>query len=75
MEAVISAIALGRVGQDRPKTLAEWNAEYDALSIAGDWWFRAGVAISAWIGSATAATRRRMDRDAPGSPAPRAVTA
>jgi hypothetical protein len=41
-----------------PKSLADWNAQYEALSPEQDWWFKAGVALVAWVRSLTVSMAR-----------------
>lgn len=52
-----------------PQSLVEWNAEYEALSVRHDWWFKAAVAVTAWVRSTVAAMA------APTSPVPQLALA
>jgi hypothetical protein len=52
MDQVSSTIGLSALRDLQPKSLTEWNAQYEAMSLEGDWWFKAGVALVGWVRSA-----------------------
>jgi hypothetical protein len=49
MDALSTAIGISNLGgSSQPKSLAEWNTRYEALSIEHDWWFKAAVAVASF---------------------------
>jgi hypothetical protein len=52
MDQIITSIAVSCLAPNRPKSLIEWNAQYEAQSLRHDWWFRAGAAFVRIIHSA-----------------------
>ena len=45
MDALNTALGLSHARPVQPKSLAAWNAQYEALSLENDWWFEAAVAV------------------------------
>jgi hypothetical protein len=59
MDQLITSIGISCLAPNQPRSLIEWNAQYEAQSFRHDWWFRAGAALVRITRSAikTSATR------------------
>lgn len=55
MDAINTALGLSYRSDAQPRSLVEWNAQYEALSLENDWWFKAAVAVARWVRSGAAA--------------------
>ena len=51
MDPFSTVIGMSILASPRPKSLIEWNAQYEALSVRNDWWFKAGAALAVWVRS------------------------
>ena len=49
MDQLSTAIGLSNFNTRQPKSLADWNAQYEAFSVQQDWWFKAGVSLANWL--------------------------
>ena len=49
MDQLSTAIGISNLNGTYPKSLTEWNAQYEALSFQQDWWFKAGAALANWV--------------------------
>jgi hypothetical protein len=59
MDQLTTGLGIAHLVDDRqPKSLVEWNAQYEALSVRNDWWFRAAAAAISWISTAFADVTR-----------------
>ena len=58
MDQLSTTVGVSFFNRLQPKSLADWNARYEALSIENDWWFKAAVAFAGWAQTALAAVRR-----------------
>lgn len=56
MDAISTALGLTHARPVQPKSLTDWNADYEADSIHNDWWFKAAVAVTGWVRSAIQAS-------------------
>lgn len=52
MDALNTALGFGYARKIQPKSLVEWNAQYEAMSLRHDWWFKAGAAVIRTVRSA-----------------------
>jgi hypothetical protein len=69
MDTLSTTVGISFFNRRQPKSLADWNARYEALSLENDWWFKAVVALAGWVRTALAAVR------AVGTPAPQVAHA
>ena len=51
MDPISTSIGISFVSGGQPKTLEQWNARYEAMSLEQDWWFKAGTALVRWLRS------------------------
>ena len=58
MDQLSTTVGVSFFNRRQPKSLADWNARYEALSLENDWWFKAAVAFAGWAHAALAAVRR-----------------
>lgn len=71
MDALYNAISLNNFRAGRqPKSLVEWNVQYEAMTFENDWWFRAA---RAFIGQARNLARTLASSMARPTPALRAA--
>ena len=52
MDQLSTSIGISCLANRHPKSLIEWNAQYEALSVQHDWWFKASVALVRRVRSA-----------------------
>ena len=52
MDQVTTSLGISYLAGSQPKSLIEWNAQYEAQSLRHDWWFKAGAAVIRMVRSA-----------------------
>ena len=52
MDQLSTTIGISCLAGNQPKSLIEWNAQYEANDIRQDWWFKAAAAVVRMVRSA-----------------------
>jgi hypothetical protein len=49
MDQITTSLGISYLAGSQPKSLIDWNAQYEALTVENDWWFKAAVAVARWV--------------------------
>jgi hypothetical protein len=55
MDQFNTCIGMSHLAGRKSQSLVEWNAQYEAMSLENDWWFKAAVSVAKSIRGAITA--------------------